>query len=463
MTAKRHSPTWTLVMSVCASSLSFIDGSVLNVALPAIRQSLHATAADAQWVVNAFTLPLAALILTGGALGDHQGRRRWLVIGTALFGMASLLCALSRSLEPLLAGRALQGIGAALLLPNSLALLNSAYEGEARGRAVGIWAAAGAISAAIAPLIGGWLVSHAGWPAIFYINLPFAAAAIAVAYLRVAEAKNGDRATLDIMGAALATVGLGALTWGLTLWSAHRAFSPAAGWTLAIGIAMLGLFLWVERRRGLEAMIPLGYFGRADFSSLNLMTFLLYGAFGSALLLLPYVLITAGGYSPVEAGLAMLPFPIIISFGSPIMGQLATKIGPRWPLTIGPLVVAAGLLLGTRVASGQTYWTDVLPGVGLMAIGMALAVAPLTSAVLVTVDPEHTGMVSGFNSALSRTGGLIGVALLGAVLASTGQAILEPYEVALMIAAAVAACAGLVAFLGLKTCPSPKAKAAAPA
>jgi MFS family permease len=181
-------------MSVCASSLSFIDGSVLNVALPAIRQSLHATAADAQWVVNAFTLPLAALILTGGALGDHQGRRRWLVIGTALFGLASLLCALSRSLEPLLIGRALQGVGAALLLPNSLALLNSAYEGEARGRAVGIWAAAGAISAAIAPLIGGWLVSHAGWPAIFYINLPFAAAAIAVAYFRVAEAKNGDRA-----------------------------------------------------------------------------------------------------------------------------------------------------------------------------------------------------------------------------------------------------------------------------
>jgi len=175
------------------------------------------------------------------------------------------------------------------------------------------------------------------------------------------------------------------------------------------------------------------------------------------------VLITAGGYSPVEAGVAMLPFPIIISFASPLMGKLATRIGPRWPLTTGPLVVSVGLLLATRVASGQIYWTDVLPGVGLMAVGMALAVAPLTSAVLVTVDPEHTGMVSGFNSALSRTGGLIGVALLGAVLASTGQAILQPYEVALMIAAAVAACAGLVAFLGLKTCPSPKAKAAAPA
>jgi MFS family permease len=193
------------------------------------------------------------------------------------------------------------------------------------------------------------------------------------------------------------------------------------------------------------------------------VTFLLYGAFGSALLLLPYVLITAGGYSPVEAGLAMLPFPIVISFASPIMGGLASRIGPRWPLTIGPMVVAAGLLLAARVASGQDYWTDVLPGVGLMATGMALAVAPLTSAVLVTVDPEHTGMASGFNSALSRTGALIGVALLGAVLASSGQAILQPFKVALMVAAAVAASAGVVAFLGLKICPNPKVRAAAPA
>ena len=450
-------------MSVCASSLSFIDGSVLNVALPAIRDSLHSSAAETQWVINAFTLPLAALILTGGALGDHQGRRLWLVIGTALFGIASLLCALSRSLEPLLAGRALQGIGAALLLPNSLALLNSAYEGDARGRAVGIWAAAGAISAAIAPLIGGWLVSNAGWPAIFYINLPFAAAAIAVAVFRVAEAKNGDRTPLDIMGGILATVAPGAVTWALTLWSSHRAFSPAAGWALTIGLAMLALFLWVERRRQSDAMIPLRYFGRPDFSSLNLMTFLLYGAFGSTLLLLPYVLITAGGYSPIEAGLAMLPFPIIISCASPLMGKFASRIGPRWPLTIGPLVVAAGLLLATRVASGQAYWTDVFPGVAVMAVGMALAVAPLTSAVLVTVDPQHTGMVSGFNSALSRTGGLIGVALLGAVLASTGQAILQPYQIALLIAAAVAALAGLVAFLGLKTGSGRKVRAAAPA
>jgi MFS family permease len=230
-------------MSVCASSLSFIDGSVLNVALPAMRQSLDASAAEIQWVVNGFTLPLAALILLGGALGDHQGRRRWLVVGTALFGLASLLCALSRSLELLLVGRALQGLGAALLLPNSLALLNSAYEGEARGRAGGIWAAAGAISAAIAPLIGGWLVDHTGWPSIFYINLPFAATAIAVALAKVPEAKDKEKTPLDVTGAALATVGLGGLTYGLTLWSAHRSFSLVAGAAILIGIVLLAVFI----------------------------------------------------------------------------------------------------------------------------------------------------------------------------------------------------------------------------
>ena len=436
-------------MSVCASSLSFIDGSVLNVALPSIRDSLSASAADVQWVVNAYTLPLASLILFGGALGDHHGRRLWLVIGTALFGAASLLCALSPSLDLLLAGRALQGVGAALLLPNSLALLNGAYDGEARGRAVGIWAAAGAIAAAIAPLIGGWLVDNAGWRSIFTINLPFAAAAILVALTRVAEAKDRKPAGLDVVGAALATLGLGVLTYGLTLWSSERALTLTSAIAVVAGALMMIAFVFVERRAGDKAMIPLRYFGQPDFSALNLMTFLLYGAFGAAMLLLPYVLISAGGYSPVQAGLAMLPLPILISIGSPIMGKLATRIGPRWPLTIGPAVVAAGLLLGTRIASAQDYWTHVFPAITVMAAGMAIAVAPLTSSVLASVDSDHTGMVSGFNSALSRTGGLIAVALLGAVLVGEGQALLGPFAVALVIAAVVAAAGGLAAFLGL--------------
>jgi len=437
-------------MSVCASSLSFIDGSVLNVALPAMRESLGASAAEIQWVVNGFTLPLAALILIGGALGDHQGRRLWLVIGTILFGLASLLCALSRSLELLLVGRALQGLGAALLLPNSLALLNSAYEGDARGRAIGIWAAAGAISAAIAPLIGGWLVDHVGWPSIFYINLPFAAAAVAVALTKVPEAKDKEKTPLDLTGAFLATVGLGGLTYGLTLWSAHRSFSLVAGAAIVIGLILLGVFIVTERRAGPKAMIPLRYFRDSCFSSLNLMTFLLYGTFGSSLLLLPYVLISAGGYSPVQAGLAMIPLSVLIGAGSPIMGKLASRIGPRIPLTAGPLIVACGFLLATRVASDQAYWANVFPAVAVIALGMAILVAPLTSTVLVSVDAEHTGMVSGFNSALSRAGGLLGVSLLGAVLAEQGDAILAPYAVAMVIGAAVAALSGAVSFIGLR-------------
>ena len=437
-------------MSVCASSLSFIDGSVLNVALPAMRESLGASAAEIQWVVNGFTLPLAALILIGGALGDHQGRRLWLVIGTILFGLASLLCALSRSLELLLVGRALQGLGAALLLPNSLALLNSAYEGDARGRAIGIWAAAGAISAAIAPLIGGWLVDHVGWPSIFYINLPFATAAVAVALTKVPEAKDKEKTPLDLTGAFLATVGLGGLTYGLTLWSAHRSFSLVAGAAIVIGLILLGVFIVTERRAGPKAMIPLRYFRDSCFSSLNLMTFLLYGTFGSSLLLLPYVLISAGGYSPVQAGLAMIPLSVLIGAGSPIMGKLASRIGPRIPLTAGPLIVACGFLLATRVASDQAYWANVFPAVAVIALGMAILVAPLTSTVLVSVDAEHTGMVSGFNSALSRAGGLLGVSLLGAVLAEQGDAILAPYAVAMVIGAAVAALSGAVSFIGLR-------------
>jgi EmrB/QacA subfamily drug resistance transporter len=437
-------------MSVCASSLSFIDGSVLNVALPAMRQSLDATAAEIQWVVNGFTLPLAALILLGGALGDHQGRRRWLVIGTALFGIASLLCALSASLEPLLAGRALQGLGAALLLPNSLALLNSAYKGEARGRAVGIWAAAGAISAAIAPLIGGWLVDHAGWPSIFYINIPFAAAAIAVALTRVPESKDREKAPIDVAGAVLATLGLGGLAYGLTLWSSHRSFSLVAGAAIAAGIALLAIFILVERRERDKAMIPLRYFGDPCFSSLNLTTFLLYGTFGSCLLLLPYVLISAGGYAPVAAGMSLLPLSILMGLGSPLMGKLATRIGPRIPLTVGPLVVACGFLLATRVSSGQAYWTNVFPAVAFIALGMSILVAPLTSTVLISVDPEHTGMVSGFNSALSRAGGLLGVSLLGAVLAEKGEALLGAYAVAMIIGAVIAALSGMVSFIGLR-------------
>jgi EmrB/QacA subfamily drug resistance transporter len=445
----RPDPRWTLVMSVAASSLSFIDGSILNVALPAIRHSTGAGAAEVQWVVNGYTLPLAALILIGGALGDHHGRRLWLVIGTALFGLASLICALAGSLDMLLAGRVLQGIGAALLLPNSLALLNGAFDGEARGQAIGTWAAAGAIAAAIAPLIGGWLVEHVGWPSIFYINLPLVAAAILVAMTRVEEVAEPEKARLDMVGAMLATGGLGAATYGLTRWSEQFQLGMVAAISVVAGALLMIAFILHERRLGTKAMVPMMLFGNRCFTSLNLMTFLLYGAFGGALLLIPYVLIEAGGYSPIQAGLSLLPLSILLGLASPLMGKLAVRLGPKIPLTIGPILVGAGLLLATRIAENQAYWTHAFPAILVMSIGMTLAVAPLTSTVLAAVEKHQTGMASGLNSAVARLGGLIAVALVGAVLVGGGEAMLRPFAIALVVMGIVAALGGSASFFGL--------------
>ena len=443
-TRARGHPNWTLVTCVLASSLSFVEGSVLSVALPAIRASYGAGAAEVQWVVNAYLLPLSALLLLGGALGDHYGRRRLLVIGTTLFAVASVLCALAPGLELLLAGRAVQGLGAALLLPNSLALLNGAFDGESRGRAFGIWAAAGAAAAAVAPLLGGWLVGTVGWPAIFYINLPLALGAIVLALRFVAESRDAGGGRMDYAGALLATGGLGGLTYALTLWSASSTFTRQGIVALAAGTVALAAFVLVEHRRGARAMMPMAMFTGRCFAGLNLLTLLLYGAFSAAMLLIPYVLISSGGYSPVQAGLAMLPLPILIFAGSPIMGRLAVRIGPRLPLTAGPLIVAGGMLLARLIEDDTDYWLGAFPTITVMAVGMTIAVAPLTSTVLGVVDERHTGIASGFNSQVARVGGLIATALLGAVLASEGQRLFDGFHAAMMVASAVAAVAGLV-------------------
>jgi EmrB/QacA subfamily drug resistance transporter len=417
----------------------------MNVALPAIRSGYGAGAQQVQWVVNAYLLPLSALLLLGGALGDHFGRRRLLIIGTSLFGLASLTCALAPSLPLLLAARGAQGIGAALLLPNSLALLNAAYSGEKRGRAVGIWAAAGAAAAAVAPLIGGWLVGTVGWPAIFYINLPLALGAILLAIRLVEESREAGAGRTDYAGAFLATAALGALTYGLTLWSAHRRAEPPALISVALGIALLIGFLFAEHRRGERAMMPLQLFRGLCFSGLNLLTFLLYGAFGAAMLLIPYVLISSGGYSPVQAGLALLPLPVLMTSISPKMGRLAARMGPRLPLTVGPLVVAAGLILSWLIGPESSYWRGAFPAILVMALGMTIAVAPLTASVLGSVEEMHVAMASGFNSAVARTGGLIATALLGAVLADTGAQLFAGFHVAMTVSAIVSALSSVVA------------------
>jgi EmrB/QacA subfamily drug resistance transporter len=442
-------PGWTLAASILASSLSFVDGSVTNVALPAIRQDLSASAEQLQWVVNAYLLPLSALLLLGGAAGDRFGRRRMFMLGVGAFAIASLACALAPALGALLAGRFVQGAAAAMLLPSSLALLGTVYEGPARGRAIGTWAASTTAFAAVGPLIGGWLVGAVGWRAIFYLNLPLAAGALVLAWAKVAETRAGKE-KLDWWGVGVATLALGALTWGLTVVSGAR---PMAGPGLAAagaGAAGLALFVWIEARQGKHAGMPLAMFGTMSFGGLTLLTFLLYGALGAAFVLIPYILIENHHYSPLLAGAALLPIPVILGGGSRAMGGLAARIGPRWPLTIGPAVVAVGFALATRMAPEASYWTTLFPALLIVAVGMAGAMAPLTTAVMASVDTRHVGTANGFNSAIARTGGLIATALLGSVLGAQGAMLKTAFDYAMFAAAAAAALAGVAALVMLR-------------
>lgn len=446
-TSKSGRAPWVLATTILASSLAFVDGSVVNVGLPAIGESFKASPGDLQWAINAYLLPLSALLLLGGAAGDRYGRSPLLIIGTALFGLASLACALAPSLELLLAGRATQGIGAAMLMPNSLAILGGAYEGEARGRAIGVWASMGAVMGAIGPVLGGWLIDTVGWRAIFLINLPLAAGAIALALIFVRDVKRGkDAPPLDVAGGVLATAGLGLLTWGLTVGSGEAGWTPWAIVPCLAGLVLGGVFLMVEKARGDAAMIPLAMFGSSSFIGLTLLTLLLYGALGALMVLLPYVLIEAAAYSGASAGAALLPFAIVLALASPLMGGLAGRIGPRLPLTIGPLVVALGFLTELRIGEGADYWTAVLPAILLISIGMAGAVAPLTTAVLASVDKQHTGSASGFNSAAARTGGMVATALLGGVLGASGSALIAGFHASAVICAIASVAASASAF-----------------
>lgn len=444
---KAEHPRWVLATTILASSLAFVDGSVVNVGLPAIGRSLHADASALQWVINAYLLPLSALLLLGGAAGDRFGRRRLLIAGTALFAAASLGCALAPTAPLLLASRLLQGVGAAMLMPNSLAILGATFTGEAKGRAIGIWAAAGAAGGAIGPVLGGWLVDLGSWRAIFLLNLPLAAGAILLAWRHVPRDKVEAGRTLDTVGGVLATVGLGALTWALTLGSGKSGWTASAVAAAVGALALLAAFVAVEHRRGDRAMMPLALFGSRSFIGLSLLTLLLYGALGGMFVLIPYLLIKAGHYSATAAGAALLPLPLLLSVTSPVIGGLAAKIGPRLPLTLGPLGVAAGFLLMLRIGPEASYWTQVLPAILVVAIGMSGAVAPLTTAVLSSVDAEHTGSASGFNSAVARTGGLVATALLGAVLAAEGAALLAAFRGAMVVAAVACGLASLAAFL----------------
>ena len=454
-------PNWTLAVSILASSLAFIDSSVTNVALPALRESLGGTSTDLQWTINSYLLPLSALLLVGGAAGDKFGRRKLLVAGIVLFALASIGCAMATSFAVLVPMRAIQGVGAAMLMPNSLALLSNAFPETTRGRAIGTWAAVGVIASAAGPPLGGWLIGTLGWRAIFLINVPVAVAAVVIALCAVREWSDRDE-PIDWLGAALATLALGLFAWTLTVWSTRQVMTTDGYLQLVVACAVLAAFVWLEHRRGERAMMPLSMFASRTFLGLATITFLIYAALGGLFLLLPYVLIE-GGYTPLQAGLALLPFPAIVALGSRMMGQLAGRYGPRWPLSLGSLLCALGYVLMTRVDPAGSYLWTVVPGAAVLAIGMAGAVAPLTTAVLGAVDARHTGTASGFNSAISRSGGLIATALAGAVLAHKDAALLASFHAACWVGVAMALASAIVAVwtLGPAAAPPRRATAAA--
>jgi EmrB/QacA subfamily drug resistance transporter len=438
-------PKLVLSTTILASSLAFIDGSVVNVSLPAIGASFKSAASDLQWVVNGYLLPLSALLLIGGAAGDRFGRVRLLVGGTALFGLASIACALAPNAFWLLTGRGLQGVGSAMLMPNSLAILGASFSGEARGRSIGIWAAVGAAMAAIGPVLGGGLIDVAGWRAVFLINLPLCLGAIVLALLFVKDTRGKDDVpALDLPGGLVATAALGLLTWGLTVGSARNGGTTVAVLLSGGGLLLMSAFLVIEKMRGNRAMMPLALFGSSSFIGLTGLTFLLYGALGALMVLLPYLLIRADGYSGLAAGGALVPFAVVLALASPVMGAFAGRIGSRLPLTVGPLLTAVGFLMMLRVGQRANYWEDVFPAILVMSIGMAGAVAPLTNAVLVSVDRRHTGSASGLNSAVARTGGMMATALLGSILGASGPALVEGFH------GAAIACA--IASVGASAC-----------
>lgn len=457
-TAKGAHARLILATTILASSLAFIDGSIVNVGLPEIGRSLQASGASLAWVVNAYTLPLSALLLFGGALGDTYGRRRLLLIGVAVFAAASAICMFATNLSWLIAGRVLQGVGSALLMPNSLAILGDTFSGEARGRAIGIWAGVGAAAGAVGPVLGGWLIDLFGWRTMFVVNLPVAAATLYLAARFVPRESQSDGRALDLTGAVLASVALTLLTWALTVASSSASLGAMGVALFGGGVAALGLFGWVEHHKGRTAMLPLALFSSRPFVALSALTLLLYGALGGLLVAVPFVLIEARQYSATAAGAALLPLPLIIAVASPMTGRLAARIGPRLPLTIGPLVVAGGCLLAMSIGTEGSYWTTTLPSLLAISIGMAFSAAPLTTAVLSSVEAHHVGVASGFNSAVARTGGLIATALLSAVLGAqqgiqnaqeVGTQGLWSYRVAAIAAAVACVAASACAFTGL--------------
>lgn len=447
---------WVLLATVLGSGLAMLDATVVNIALPTIGKDFGAGLSSLQWVVNAYTLTLAGFLLLGGALGDLYGRRRVFLLGVAWFAAASVLCAIAPGTEALIAARALQGMGAALLTPGSLAILEASFVQEDRAAAIGAWSGLGGIMTAIGPFLGGWLVQSASWRWIFLINLPFAAVVLIVGFRHVPETRNEQaERRIDILGAILAVLGLAGVVGGLTS-------GPEAGWTtpsalipLVAGTILLVAFVRVEQRTT-HPLVPLGIFSSTQFTSANLVTFVVYAALAGSFFLLPIQLQTVVGFSPIASGAALLPITVIMLFGSARAGRLATRIGPRIPMTVGPIIAGVGLILMVRIGPSSSYWADVLPGVIVFGCGLALTVAPLTATVLGAAPERYAGVASAVNNDVARTAGLIAVAVLpplaGISNADFGNAtdFSDGFQLAMVIAGAMLIAGGVLAWVTIR-------------
>ncbi len=457
---------WVLTAAVLGSAITAIDSTVVGIALPAIGRNFALPVSSLQWVVSSYLVALAGLLLVGGVLGDRYGRRRVFVVGVTWFAVSSLVCALAPDAAVLIAGRALQGAGGALLTPGSLAILQASFTPDDRPRAVGAWAGLGGVATAVGPFAGGFLISAVSWRLIFLINLPVAAAAVAIAIRHVPETRDPEAVgPVDLVGAVLVTAGLVALAGGLIE-------APDRGWSsaevmgmLAVAVAAFAAFFAVERRER-HPMLPLAIFRSRQFSATNAVTFVVYAALGGALFLLPVQLQQVSHYTPLEAGTSLLPLTAVILALSARSGALAARIGPRLQMSVGPVVVGAGMTLLRFLGPSGDYLTEVLPGVLVLAFGLAITVAPLTSAALSSAPVEQAGMAAAVNNDVARAGGLIAVALLPALSGLSGHSYLHPAEFtagfrhAVLVAGAAAACGGLLAAVGVRN-PVPAQRARA--